>query len=79
MNLKFILGINAKRKYPVLLVHGIKDPVFSITTARNDLSKYKNENHQVHLIGVDDLGHEWANKVNINDSITVFINKNPLK
>ena len=79
MNLKFILGINAKRKYPVLLVHGIKDPVFSITTAWNDLSKYKNKNHQVHLIGVDDLGHEWANKVNINDSIAVFINKNPLK
>jgi polyhydroxybutyrate depolymerase len=79
MNLKFILGINAKRKYPVLLVHGIKDPVFSIITARNDLSKYKNENHEVHLIGVDDLGHEWANKVNINDSIAVFINKNPLK
>ena len=79
IGLEFILGINAKRKYPVLLVHGIKDPIFSITTARNDLSKYKNEKHPAHLIEVDDLGHEWANKVNINDSIAVFINKNPLK
>ncbi|MBK7008126.1 MAG: hypothetical protein IPN73_08385 [Saprospiraceae bacterium] len=78
IGLEFILGINSTRKYPVLLIHGDKDPIFDINIARGDLSKYKNENHKAKLIEVNDLGHEWANKININDSIAVFINQNPL-
>lgn len=78
IGLEFILGINSNRKYPVLLIHGDKDPIFNINTARNDLIKYKNEKHKAKLIEVYDLGHEWANKININDSISTFINENPL-
>lgn len=78
IGLEFILGINSNRKYPVLLIHGDKDPIFNINTARDDLIKYKNENHKAKLIEVNDLGHEWANKININDSISIFINENPL-
>ena len=79
IGLEFILGINAIRKYPVLLVHGEKDPIFNINTARNDLKKYQNENHKAKLIEVSNIGHEWANKININDSISKFIIENPLK
>lgn len=78
IGLEFLLGINAKRKYPVLLVHGTKDPIFNINTARSDLQKYKNEKHPVQLTEVADLGHEWATKININDSISKFMLQNPL-
>lgn len=78
IGLEFVLGINSTRKYPVLLIHGDKDPIFYINIARSDLSKYKNENHKAKLIEVNDLGHEWANKININDSIAVFMTENPL-
>lgn len=78
IGLEFILGINANRKYPVLLIHGTNDGIFNITTARNDVLKYKNENHKAHLIEVANLGHEWANKININDSIYHFFNDNTL-
>jgi predicted esterase len=79
IGLEFFLGINANKKYPVLMIHGDKDPIFNINTARNDLNKYKNENHKATLIEVSDLGHEWAKKININDSISMFINGNPLQ
>ncbi len=78
IGLEFIFGLNANRKYPVLLIHGEKDPIFDINTARNDLNKYKNEKHKAKLIVVSDLGHEWAKKISINDSILIFMNENPL-
>lgn len=78
IGLEYLFGINAKRKYPVLLIHGTNDGIFNISTARNDMLKYKNENHQAHLIEVNNLGHEWANKININDSIYNFFIENPL-
>ena len=79
IGLEFALGIYAKRKYPVLLIHGEKDPIFSISIARNDLNKYKNEQHKASLIEVAGLGHEWAHKIIVNDSIAKFIKENPLK
>lgn len=72
VGLEFVFGINASRKYPVLLIHGTNDPIFNITTARNDLQKYQNENHPAKLIEVTDLGHEWAGSIHINDSIANF-------
>lgn len=78
IGLEYIFGINAKRKYPVLLIHGTNDGIFNISTARNDESKYKNENHKAHLIEVKNLGHEWANTINVNDSIYRFFQANPL-
>ena len=72
IGLEFIFGINAKRKYPVLLIHGQKDPLFSIETAENDYKKYLNEKHPAKLIKVPNIGHEWASKININDSIYSF-------
>lgn len=72
IGLEFALGINASTKYPVLLIHGKNDPIFDITIARNDLKKYKNENHPSKLIEVPDIGHEWASKININDSISAY-------
>lgn len=78
IGLEFILGINAKRKYPVLLIHGVDDPIFNITTARNDVKKYQNEKHNAQLIEVKNLGHEWATKISVNDSIAKFYMENPL-
>jgi poly(3-hydroxybutyrate) depolymerase len=76
---EFMLGINANIKYPILLIHGEKDPIFNINTAKEDFDKYKNESHKAKLIVVSDLGHEWAKKININDSILLFIKENPLQ
>lgn len=78
IGLEFMFGINSKRKYPVLLIHGKNDPIFNIKTARDDLNKYRNENHKAKLTEVDGLGHEWATKININDSIAIFMHENPL-
>jgi poly(3-hydroxybutyrate) depolymerase len=78
VGLEYLFGINAKRKYPVLLIHGTNDGIFKISTARSDMLKYKNEYHKAHLIEVNNLGHEWANKININDSIYNFFIENPL-
>ena len=79
IGLEFVLGIHAKRKYPVLLIHGQKDLIFSIQTARNDWNKYQKEGHPARLIEVADLGHAWASGIQVNDSIGAFIGKNPLK
>ncbi len=79
IGLEFVFGIHAKIKYPVLLIHGRKDPIFSIQTARNDWNKYQQEGHPARLIEVADLGHAWASGIQVNDSIAVFIRDNPLK
>jgi len=71
-------SINAKRKFPILMVHGVNDNVFTIETAIKDQQRYISEKHQAHLIKVEGLGHGWAAKININDSIQNFIVNNPL-
>jgi polyhydroxybutyrate depolymerase len=78
LGLETALGINSPRKYPVLLLHGKDDPLFDISLAVNDSTRYANEGHEVDLIRMDGLGHEWGSAFSVNDSIWTFLESNPL-
>ena len=72
-------GIRSKRKFPVMIVHGEKDKVFPIAIAENNRDRYREEGHPVEYVAVPNLGHSWAGKSNINNSIWEFLSANPLK
>jgi polyhydroxybutyrate depolymerase len=79
LGLQTLLGINAKRKFPVLIVHGNKDRILSVDFARENEGKYKREGHEVKYIEVAGLGHLWATRQDINETIWKFFDEHPLK
>lgn len=78
LGLQTLLGINAKRKFPVLIVHGDKDRILSVDFARENRDKYQREGHEVKYVEVAGLGHIWATKENINETIWTFFDEHPL-
>ena len=72
-------GIDAKRKFPVLIAHGDKDPLFGISIARENRDKYEAEGHEVEYVELEDVGHEWGTKYRINDTIWKFFDEHPLE
>jgi polyhydroxybutyrate depolymerase len=78
LGLQTLLGINAKRKFPVLIVHGDKDRILSVDFARENRDKYKREGHEVQYVEVAGMGHIWATKENINETIWTFFAEHPL-
>lgn len=74
-----IRGINAKRKYPVLVIHGDADPIVPVEVGRRARDAYKKEDHEVEYVEVHGLGHMWATKANINDRIWQFFKAHPLQ
>ena len=79
LGLQTILGINAERKFPVMIVHGDKDVLFDIKIARDNRDKYQKEEHEVKYVEVAGLNHFWAVDAKINDQIWDFFEKHPLK
>lgn len=79
LGLQTLLGIHAKRKFPVLIVHGDKDRILSVDFARENRAKYKREGHEVQYVEVAGLGHLWATKQDINETIWKFFDEHPLK
>lgn len=73
-----IFGINAKQKFPVLIVHGTDDPILKVEDARKARDLYKKEGHPVEYLEVPKLGHAWAHDAKINEKIAAFV-KNPPK
>jgi polyhydroxybutyrate depolymerase len=78
LGLQTLLGINAKRKFPVLIVHGDKDRILSVDFARENRDKYKREGHEVKYVEVAGMGHIWATKQDINETIWTFFDEHPL-
>ena len=78
LGLQTLLGIGAKRKFPVLIVHGDKDRILSVDFARENRDKYKREGHEVKYVEVAGMGHIWATKENINETIWTFFAEHPL-
>ncbi len=78
LGLETLAGINAVRKFPVMIVHGTQDRVFRSETFRENRDKYKKEGHEVKFIEVKGLGHRWATEVDINESIWEFFATHPL-
>lgn len=73
-----VLGINAPRKFPVLIVHGDKDRLLSVDFARENRDKYRREGHEVKYVEVKGLGHTWATKSHVNETIWSFFAEHPL-
>jgi polyhydroxybutyrate depolymerase len=79
LGLQTLLGINAERKFPVMIVHGDKDFLFDVKIARENRDKYEREKHEVKYVEVPGLNHFWAVDAKINEQIWEFFEKHPLK
>jgi polyhydroxybutyrate depolymerase len=73
-----ITGINATKKFPVMIIHGDRDNIVNISLAKSSRDLYVKEKHKVVYREVVGLGHEWANQAEINTEITAFINSTTL-
>jgi predicted esterase len=62
----------------VLIVHGDRDNILKVEWARENRDKYAREGHEVKYVEVPGLGHVWASKQNVNDTIWQFFAAHPL-
>jgi polyhydroxybutyrate depolymerase len=79
LGLQTLLGINAERKFPVLIIHGDKDNIMPVDWARENRDKYKKEGHEVKYVEIAGMGHIWATKQDINETIWSFFADHPRK
>ena len=79
LGLQTLFGINAKRKFPVLIVCGDKDKIFPLAFFRDNRDRYLKEKHSVKYVEVPGLGHAWASEAKINETIWEFFAANPLR
>lgn len=77
LGLQTLLGVNAERKFPVLIIHGDKDNILPVDWARENRDKYKREGHAVKYVELAGLGHQWATKSDINETIWKFFDEHP--
>jgi poly(3-hydroxybutyrate) depolymerase len=73
-----VRGVRAKRKYPVMIIHGDQDNVVKVDEGRKSRDVYTKEGHRVEYVEVAGLGHFWAVKENISDKIWKFFGDHPL-
>jgi polyhydroxybutyrate depolymerase len=79
LGLQTLFGINAARKFPVLIVHGDKDNLLPVDWARDNRDRYKKEGHEVKYVEVAGMGHVWATKEDINETMWTFFAEHPRK
>ncbi len=79
LGLETLAGIHAKRKFPVMIVHGDADRLLPVAIARENRDKYLKEGHEVRYIEAPGLGHAWAEKQDINEQLWRFFQSHPLK
>jgi polyhydroxybutyrate depolymerase len=77
LGLQTLGGVNAQRKFPVMIVHGGQDWIFGAWIARENAEKYRREGHEVEYIELPQLGHVWANDADINERIWRFFAAHP--
>ena len=75
LGLETFFGVNAERKFPVLIVHGTQDWLLSPWLARENAEKYRREGHEVKYVEIAGLGHAWA--AGINEQIWEFFASHP--
>ncbi len=71
-------GVQAKRKYPAMVVHGDADNVVKVEEGRKSKDTYTKEGHAVEYVEIAGLGHVWATKENISEKIWKFFTDHPL-
>lgn len=74
-----VFGVNAKTKFPVLIVHGTDDKLLKVEDARKARDLYKKEGHPVEYVEVPKLGHAWATDAKVNATIAAFVKHPPTK
>jgi poly(3-hydroxybutyrate) depolymerase len=72
LGLEALGGVNAARKFPVLIVHGTFDLIFPYRLARENANTYRREGHEVNYIEIPGLAHAWARDANVNEQIWAF-------
>lgn len=77
LGLQTLAGINAERKFPVMIVHGDQDKLLPVEWARENRDKYRKEKHEVKYVEIGGLGHAWATERKINEQIWEFFEKHP--
>lgn len=77
LGLQTLLGVRAERKFPVLILHGDKDPLFPIAFARENRDKYQREGHKVQFVELAGQGHMWA--PDASETIWNFFRQQSLK
>jgi polyhydroxybutyrate depolymerase len=77
LGLQTAFGINAERKFPVLIIHGDADRLLPVDWARENRDKYKREGHEVQYVELAGLGHLWGTKADINETIWKFFADHP--
>ena len=75
LGLQTLGGVNAARKFPVLIVHGTQDWIFAPWLARENAEKYRREGHEVKYLEIAGLGHAWM--AGINEQIWEFFATHP--
>jgi len=77
LGLQTLLGVNAARKFPVMIVHGDADRLLPVEWSRENRDKYRREGHEVLYVEVPGLGHIWATQQGINDTMWKFFSSHP--
>ena len=78
LGLQTLLGIGAKRKFPVLIIHGDSDRLFPLWIAQDNRDKYKSEGHPVQYEELARTGHIWGARQKVNETIWEFFKEHPL-
>lgn len=77
LGLQTLLGVRADRKFPVLIIHGDRDPIFPVSFARENRDKYEREGHEVDYVELPGHGHMWATEADINERVWEFFSEHP--
>ena len=75
LGLQTLVGINAARKFPALILHGENDKLFDISIAQENYDKYRKEGHETKFMRLKNIGHEWGTIYQVNDSVWTFFNR----
>jgi polyhydroxybutyrate depolymerase len=78
LGLQTLLGVNAERKFPVLIIHGDQDRLLPVDWARENRDKYTKEGHEVKYVELAGQGHVWGTKADVNETIWKFFADHPL-
>ncbi len=79
LGLQTLGGIRARRKFPVVIIHGAKDRLFQVSIARENAEKYRREGHEVRYVELPNVGHAWGTENGVNETIWAFFAGHPLR
>jgi polyhydroxybutyrate depolymerase len=77
LGLQTLFGIRAERKFPVMIIHGDQDQLFSPAIFRENRDKYQREGHAVQYVELPGVGHVWGAEAKINETIWKFFSDHP--